>query len=56
MNGGDRVAATVRDITAIQPLADKYVDAVLPMTLDMTDAKADRVVVERASITSAGST
>jgi NAD(P)-dependent dehydrogenase (short-subunit alcohol dehydrogenase family) len=45
---GDRVAATARDITAIQPLADKYGDAVLPMTLDITDAKADRVAVERA--------
>jgi NAD(P)-dependent dehydrogenase (short-subunit alcohol dehydrogenase family) len=45
---GDRVAATARDITAIQPLADKYGDAVLPMTLDITDAQADRVAVERA--------
>jgi hypothetical protein len=45
---GDRVAATARDITAIQPLADKYGDAVLPMTLDITDAQADRVAVARA--------
>jgi NAD(P)-dependent dehydrogenase (short-subunit alcohol dehydrogenase family) len=45
---GDRVAATARDITAIQPLADKYGAAVLPMTLDITDATADRVSVERA--------
>ena len=45
---GDRVAATSREITAIQPLADKYGDAVLPMTLDITDATADRVVVEQA--------
>ena len=45
---GDRVAATSREITAIQPLADKYGDAVLSMTLDITDATADRVVVEQA--------
>lgn len=45
---GDRVAATARDITAIQPLADKYSDAVLPIILDITDAKADRIAVERA--------
>ena len=45
---GDRVAATARDITAIQPLADKYGAAVLPMTLDITDATADRVAVELA--------
>ena len=45
---GDRVAATARNITTLQPLVDKYGEAVLPMTLDITDAQADRLAVAQA--------
>jgi NAD(P)-dependent dehydrogenase (short-subunit alcohol dehydrogenase family) len=37
---GDRVAATARDATALEPLVDKYGDAALPITLDVTDRSA----------------
>jgi NAD(P)-dependent dehydrogenase (short-subunit alcohol dehydrogenase family) len=37
---GDAVAATARDVAALQPLADTYGDAVLPIRLDVTDRAA----------------
>lgn len=41
LDRGDNVAATARDITRLTPLAERYGDAVLPLTLDVTDR--DRV-------------
>src|SRR5258705_7255745 len=41
LDRGDNVAATARDITRLTPLAERYGDAVLPRTLDVTDR--DRV-------------
>lgn len=46
---GDRVAATARDVTSLTPLADRYADAVLPLTLDVTDRDAAFASVERAA-------
>jgi NAD(P)-dependent dehydrogenase (short-subunit alcohol dehydrogenase family) len=37
---GDRVAATARDVGALEPLAERYGDAVLPVALDVTDRAA----------------
>ncbi|TQS23109.1 SDR family NAD(P)-dependent oxidoreductase [Microbispora sp. KK1-11] len=37
---GDRVVATARDVSALKPLADEFGDAVLPLTLDVTDREA----------------
>ena len=37
---GDRVAATARDTTTLADLVDRYGDAVVPMTLDVTDRDA----------------
>jgi NAD(P)-dependent dehydrogenase (short-subunit alcohol dehydrogenase family) len=45
---GDRVAATARDATSLDDLVDTYGDAVLPLTLDVTDRAADFAAVERA--------
>lgn len=44
---GDKVAATARDATTLQPLVDQYGDNVLALTLDVTDkAQVDAVVAE----------
>ncbi|WP_326633167.1 SDR family NAD(P)-dependent oxidoreductase [Nonomuraea fuscirosea] len=48
LNRGDRVAATARDVTALEPLARRFGDAVLPLPLDITDRKAVFDSVERA--------
>lgn len=37
---GDHVAATARDTTALEPLVSKYGEAVLPISLDVTDRTA----------------
>jgi NAD(P)-dependent dehydrogenase (short-subunit alcohol dehydrogenase family) len=44
---GDRVAATVRDTSAISDLVEKYEANLLPLTLDVTDEEAVRDAVER---------
>jgi NAD(P)-dependent dehydrogenase (short-subunit alcohol dehydrogenase family) len=44
---GDRVAATARDIKALQPLVDRYGDLAAPIALDVTDkAQAAAAVAE----------
>lgn len=45
---GDSVAATARDTSTLQELVDAYGDAVLPISLDVTDRKADFAAVARA--------
>lgn len=44
LSRGDRVAATARDVTSLDDLVATYGDAVLPLTLDVTD----RAAVEQA--------
>jgi NAD(P)-dependent dehydrogenase (short-subunit alcohol dehydrogenase family) len=46
---GDKVAATVRDLDAIDGLVTSYGDAVLPIRLDVTDRDADVEAVKRAA-------
>ena len=45
---GDRVAATARDSAALAELVDTYGDAVLPVTLDVTDRDACFAAVKAA--------
>ncbi|WP_017539653.1 SDR family NAD(P)-dependent oxidoreductase [Nocardiopsis halophila] len=45
---GDRVAATARDTTALDALADRHGDAVLPLRLDVTDRDAAGAAVAAA--------
>ena len=45
---GDRVAATARDKSTLDDLAEKYGDAILPIRLDVTDRDADFAAVEQA--------
>jgi NAD(P)-dependent dehydrogenase (short-subunit alcohol dehydrogenase family) len=37
---GDRVVATARDVAQLRPLVEAYGDAVLPLSLDVTDREA----------------
>lgn len=46
---GDRVAATARDTSTLEPLSSKYGDAVLPIALDVTDRSAVLDAVARAA-------
>jgi NAD(P)-dependent dehydrogenase (short-subunit alcohol dehydrogenase family) len=46
---GDRVAATARDTISIQPLVDRFGDAVLPIQLDVRDKAACVAAVDRAA-------
>ena len=46
---GDRVAATARDTSTLEPLTSKYGDAVLPIALDVTDRSAVLDAVARAA-------
>jgi NAD(P)-dependent dehydrogenase (short-subunit alcohol dehydrogenase family) len=46
---GDRVAATARDTSSLQPLVDRFGDAVLPIQLDVTDRAACVAAVDRAA-------
>ena len=45
---GDKVAATARRVEDLAELKDRFGDAVLPLTLDVTDAEQVRVTVEQA--------
>ncbi len=45
---GDRVAATARDSAALDDLAARFGEAVLPITLDVTDKAACAAAVKRA--------
>ncbi|BBZ35344.1 SDR family oxidoreductase [Mycolicibacterium confluentis] len=45
---GDRVAATARDTATLDDLVAKYGDALLPITLDVTDRAADFEAVKTA--------
>ncbi|KAJ1684125.1 hypothetical protein LUZ63_020694 [Rhynchospora breviuscula] len=45
---GDRVAATARDTSTLDDLAETYGDALLPIELDVTDRAADVAAVQQA--------
>ena len=45
---GDRVAASARQLAALDGLVERYGDAVLPLALDVTDRAADFAAVQRA--------
>jgi len=45
---GDQVAATARDPKTLDDLVAKHGDAILPITLDVTDREADFAAVRRA--------
>ncbi|HET6708442.1 SDR family oxidoreductase [Amycolatopsis sp.] len=45
---GDRVVATARDVAALDDLADRYGEAVLPLPLDVTDKPAVARAVKTA--------
>lgn len=45
---GDRVAATARDVASLDPLAEEFGEAVLPLPLDVTDREAAFATVARA--------
>jgi NAD(P)-dependent dehydrogenase (short-subunit alcohol dehydrogenase family) len=44
---GDKVAASARDISALDDLVKKYGEAILPVELDVNDRTADFAAVER---------
>lgn len=46
---GDRVAATARDVAALDDLVERFGDAILPLELDVTDREADIAAVRRAA-------
>ena len=46
---GDRVAATARDVSALDALVGKYGDAILPLKLDVDDRAADFAAVQQAA-------
>lgn len=48
LDRGDKVAATARDVSTLDDLVAKYGDALLPITLDVTDHDADFAAVEQA--------
>jgi NADP-dependent 3-hydroxy acid dehydrogenase YdfG len=45
---GDKVAATARDASTLEALAEKYGDSVLTMALDVQDHDADFAAVKQA--------
>ena len=49
LDRGDNVAATARDAGQLQPLAERYGDAVLPLQLDVTDRAAAFTTVAQAA-------
>src|SRR5690349_3198256 len=51
LDRGDRVAATARDTSTLDDLAEKYGDRLLPIQLDVTDRAADVAAVEQAATT-----
>src|SRR5215217_8104502 len=48
LDRGDKVAATARDTTTLNDLAEKYGDALLPLQLDVTDREADFAAVKQS--------
>ncbi|MFJ2647552.1 SDR family NAD(P)-dependent oxidoreductase [Streptomyces sp. NPDC087420] len=46
---GDRVTATARDLTTLEPLAERHGDRVLTLALDVTDKAAVDAAVSRAA-------
>ncbi len=48
LDRGDKVAATARDTATLADLVDKFGDAILPITLDVTDRTADFAAVKQA--------
>ncbi|MBC7519415.1 MAG: SDR family oxidoreductase [Microbacteriaceae bacterium] len=48
LDRGDRVAATARSISSLDDLVDTYGEAILPITLDVTDRAAAFAAVARA--------
>jgi NAD(P)-dependent dehydrogenase (short-subunit alcohol dehydrogenase family) len=48
LDRGDRVAATARDTSTLDDLVEKYGDAILPLSLDVTDRDADFAAVQKA--------
>ena len=49
LDRGDEVAATARDISALEPLVERFGSSVLPLTLDVTDRRGAFAAVERAA-------
>jgi len=49
LDRGDRVAATARRVERLQAVSEHYGDAVLPLSLDVTDRAAVFSAVERAA-------
>ena len=45
---GDKVAATARDASTLEPLSEKYGDSVLALALDVQDMEADYAAVQEA--------
>ena len=45
---GDKVAATARDASTLEPLTEKYGDSVLALALDVQDMEADYAAVQEA--------
>ncbi len=45
---GERVAATARDVSALDDLVAKHGEAILPIRLDVTDRRADLAAVDAA--------
>jgi NAD(P)-dependent dehydrogenase (short-subunit alcohol dehydrogenase family) len=45
---GEKVAATARDVSTLNDLAESYGDALLPIPLDVTDRAADFAAVKQA--------
>jgi NAD(P)-dependent dehydrogenase (short-subunit alcohol dehydrogenase family) len=48
---GDRVAATAREVSSLQPLVAKFGDAVLPLELDVTDREGVAAALARTNDT-----
>jgi NAD(P)-dependent dehydrogenase (short-subunit alcohol dehydrogenase family) len=48
LDRGDKVVATARDTATLADLVDKFGDAILPITLDVTDRAADFAAVKQA--------
>jgi NAD(P)-dependent dehydrogenase (short-subunit alcohol dehydrogenase family) len=48
LDRGDKVAATARNTSTLDDLAQKYGDALLPIQLDVTDREADFAAVKQA--------
>jgi NAD(P)-dependent dehydrogenase (short-subunit alcohol dehydrogenase family) len=46
---GDKVAATARDASTLEPLTEKYGDDVLALALDVQDREADFAAVQQAA-------